>query len=95
LKFSAKSEEDNLYKPVRGSPTPPPEKEDDDYELTLMERWGAIFEYELSKFFTNWGTRCSRYPVPIIILSVGIALGLTTGIKWLTVSPSLEISLVR
>lgn len=74
-----------MYKPVRGSPTPPPEEEKE-YRLTLMETWGAAFEFELTKFFTRWGTVCSRYPVPIIIVSVGIALGLTTGVHWLTVS---------
>lgn len=81
--LSAKSEEDNLYKPVRGSPTPPPE--DEDYELTLLERWGAAFEYKMMRFFTRWGTICSKYPVPIIVLSVGLALGLATGINWLEV----------
>ena len=83
LTLPAKSEEDNLYKPVRGSPTPPPE--DDDYELTLLERWGAAFEYKMMRFFTRWGTICSKYPVPIIVLSVGLALGLSTGINWLEV----------
>ena len=73
-----------MYKLVRGSPTPPPEAEDP--ELTLMQKWGAILEYEMTKFFTKWGTTCSRYPVPIIVVSVGIALGLSTGINWLTVS---------
>ena len=71
-----------MYKPVRGSPTPPPE---DEFELSYMEKLGAAFEFQMTKFFTNWGTTCSRYPVPIIILSVGLALGLSTGINWLEV----------
>jgi hypothetical protein len=50
-----------------------------------MEKLGAAFEFQMTKFFTNWGTTCSRYPVPIIILSVGLALGLSTGINWLEV----------
>jgi Niemann-Pick C1 protein len=78
----SKSEEDNLYKPVRSSPTPPPE---DHIELSYLEKWGSSLELHMTRFFTRWGKTCSKYPVPVIILSVGLALGLSTGINWLQV----------
>ena len=53
--------------------------------LSRMERAGVWIETSMTNFFTNWGITCAKYPVPVIILSVGFAAGLCTGIQWLNV----------
>ena len=43
-------------------------------------------EMSMTKFFTIWGTNCSRYPLPVIIASVVVAGSLCSGIQWLEVT---------
>ena len=42
-------------------------------KLSFLDRVGVAIETCLTKFFTIWGTNCSRYPLPVIIVSVVIA----------------------
>jgi Niemann-Pick C1 protein len=58
----------------------------DKKQLNILDQLGMSFEMGMTNFFTMWGTLCSRYPVPVIMLSVGFALGLSTGIMWLNVT---------
>ena len=44
------------------------------------------FEICLTNFFTDMGTLFARYPIPVIVISVGFAVGLSTGIAWLDVT---------
>lgn len=55
-------------------------------KLSLYDRIGVVIESSMTKFFTIWGTNCSRYPLPVIIVSVVIAGSLCTGIQWLKVT---------
>ena len=55
-------------------------------KLSFVDRIGVAIESSLTKFFTIWGTNCSRYPLPVIIVSVVIAGSLCTGIQWLEVT---------
>ena len=54
-------------------------------ELSRLERWGVWIETSMTSFFTQWGVTCAKYPIPVIVLSVGFAAGLCTGIQWLKV----------
>ncbi|XP_040569202.2 LOW QUALITY PROTEIN: NPC intracellular cholesterol transporter 1-like [Lepeophtheirus salmonis] len=54
--------------------------------LNLIQRAGADLELWLVNFFTFWGTFCAKYPIPVIIVSLSIAIGLCTGIFWLNVT---------
>ena len=54
--------------------------------LSVIDKLGMNFEIALTNFFTDLGTLFARYPLPVIILSVGFAVGLSTGIKWLDVT---------
>jgi len=102
--FLAQSEEDNPYKQVRNSPSPPPTIE----ELPWLEKHGESLEHKITVFFTWWGPKahlyyqvfilysyntcfrwgriCSKYPAPIIFLSLGFAAGLCSGIVFLEVT---------
>ena len=55
-------------------------------KLSMFDRIGVAIETCLTKFFTIWGTNCSRYPLPVIIVSVVIAGSLCSGIQWLEVT---------
>ena len=44
------------------------------------------FEMALTNIFTEMGTLFARYPIPVIFLSIGFAVGLSTGILWLDVT---------
>ena len=55
-------------------------------KLSFYDRIGVSIETCLTKFFTIWGTNCSRYPLPVIIVSVVIAGSLCSGIRWLEVT---------
>ena len=55
-------------------------------KLSFTDRIGVAIESGMTKFFTIWGTNCSRYPLPVIIVSVVIAGSLCTGIQWLEVT---------
>lgn len=55
-------------------------------DLGLFDQMGIWLETSMTNAFTTWGVFCARRPLPIIILSVGLAAGLCTGIKWLTVT---------
>lgn len=50
-----------------------------------MDRLGIHIENAMTGFFTQWGTFCAKHPVPVMLISVGFALGLTTGVQWLMV----------
>ena len=54
--------------------------------LSVIDKLGMNFEIALTNFFTDLGTLFARYPLPVIVLSVGFAVGLSTGIKWLDVT---------
>lgn len=53
--------------------------------VSRIERAGMWIETSMTHFFTEWGVTCARYPIPVIILSLGFAAGLCTGIQWLKV----------
>ena len=53
--------------------------------MSRLDRIGVWIETSMTSFFTGWGTLCARYPVPVIVLSVGFAAGLCTGMRWLQV----------
>ena len=53
--------------------------------LSPLQRAGAAVENNMTQFFTWWGTLAARYPLPVIILSIGFAVGLSTGIIYLQV----------
>ena len=60
-------------------------------ELTLsrlspLQRAGASVENNMTQFFTWWGTLAAKYPLPVIILSIGFAVGLSTGVIYLQVT---------
>ena len=54
--------------------------------MGILDKLGMNFEIALTNFFTEMGTLFARYPVPVIVLSVGFAIGLATGINWLEVT---------
>ncbi|QQP55527.1 Uncharacterized protein FKW44_008743, partial [Caligus rogercresseyi] len=54
--------------------------------LNFIQRAGADLELWLVNFFTFWGTFCARYPIPVIVVSISIAMGLCSGIWWLNVT---------
>ena len=54
--------------------------------LDCKEKLGMSFEIAITNFFTEMGTLFASRPLPVIILSVGFALGLSTGILWLEVT---------
>ena len=47
--------------------------------LDCKEKLGMSFEIAITNFFTEMGTLFASRPLPVIILSVGFALGLSTG----------------
>nr|XP_040583729.1 NPC intracellular cholesterol transporter 1-like [Lepeophtheirus salmonis] len=54
--------------------------------INSIKNAGEDLDEWLIIFFTRWGTFCATYPVPVIFLSVLMALGLCTGIFWLRVT---------
>ena len=40
----------------------------------------------MTNSFTWLGTACAQYPIPVIVMSIGFAAGLCTGIQWLEVN---------
>ena len=58
----------------------------DPNNLSIVDKLGMYFEIAITNFFTELGTMFARYPLPVIVLSVGFAVGLSTGIKWLDVT---------
>ena len=55
-------------------------------KLSLVDKLGMSFEMALTNIFTEMGTLFARYPIPVIFLSIGFAVGLSTGILWLDVT---------
>jgi len=53
---------------------------------SCLERWGAIMERNVEKFFRAWGTFCAQHPVPILILGLLVAVGLSVGVVKLKVT---------
>ena len=64
----------------------PPEEKITLEDLSFFDRLGASFENNMTNFFTWWGTLAARYPLPVIILSVAFAVGLSSGMVYLTVT---------
>ena len=58
----------------------------DPNDMSITDKLGMHFEIAMTNFFTDLGTLFARYPLPVIVLSVGFAVGLSTGIKWLNVT---------
>ena len=48
-------------------------------DLSWMSKAGAGFENAMTAAFTWWGTRAALYPLPVIVLSIGFAAGLSSG----------------
>ena len=48
--------------------------------LSFLDRMGIRMETGMTDFFTWWGTICASYPLPVMVVSVAIALGLTSGV---------------
>ena len=48
-------------------------------DLSLMNKVGASFENAMTGAFTWWGTKAALYPLPVIVLSIGFAAGLSSG----------------
>jgi hypothetical protein len=63
-------------------------------DLSLMNKVGASFENAMTGAFTWWGTKAALYPLPVIVLSIGFAAGLSSGNE-LPVAANPEHSLLR
>ena len=55
-------------------------------QLNAKDRLGMAFEVAITNFFTEMGTLFASRPVPVIILSVALAAGLSTGMLWMDVT---------
>jgi len=55
-------------------------------ELSFLDRLGATVENNMTNFFTWWGTLAARYPLPVIVLSIAFAVGLSSGVIYLEVT---------
>merc|ERR1719210_3231 len=55
-------------------------------KLNIVDKLGMSFEMALTNIFTEMGTLFARYPIPVIFLSIGFAVGLSAGILWLDVT---------
>merc|ERR1719228_1316237 len=64
----------------------PPEQKITLEDLSFFDKLGANFENSMTNFFTWWGTLAARYPLPVIVLSVAFAIGLSSGMVYLTVT---------
>ena len=56
-----------------------------------MSKAGAGFENAMTAAFTWWGTRAALYPLPVIVLSIGFAAGLSSGQNYFNVVVFLTI----
>ncbi|TRY76439.1 hypothetical protein TCAL_00054 [Tigriopus californicus] len=59
--------------------------EDEDPRPSLLDRVGMKMELAITSWFTQWGMTCAKYPLPVMVLSVAFAIGLSTGVYWLKV----------
>ncbi|XP_043243694.1 NPC intracellular cholesterol transporter 1-like [Amphibalanus amphitrite] len=55
-------------------------------QASCLERWGAIMERNVEQFFRSWGTFCAMHPVPILIIGLLVAVGLSFGVVKLKVT---------
>merc|ERR1719174_1123921 len=55
-------------------------------DLSFFDKLGAKFENNMTNFFTWWGTLAARYPLPVIVLSIAFAVGLSSGVIYLQVT---------
>jgi len=55
-------------------------------DLSFLDKLGASVENNMTNFFTWWGTLAAKYPLPVIILSIAFAVGLSTGVIYLEVT---------
>ena len=60
-------------------------------DLSWMSKAGAGFENAMTAAFTWWGTRAALYPLPVIVLSIGFAAGLSSGQNYFNVVVFLTI----
>ena len=80
--------------PLKNMPSPsrisyvvdPPEAKITLEDLNFIDRLGASFENNMTNFFTWWGTLAARYPLPVIVLSIAFAVGLSSGVIYLQVT---------
>ena len=80
--------------PLKNMPSPsrisyvvdPPEAKITLEDLNFIDRIGASFENNMTNFFTWWGTLAARYPLPVIVLSIAFAVGLSSGVVYLQVT---------
>ena len=64
----------------------PPETRITMEDLSFFDKLGAKFENNMTNFFTWWGTLAAKYPLPVIVLSIAFAVGLSSGMVYLTVT---------
>ena len=64
----------------------PPEARITMEDLSFFDKLGATFENNMTNFFTWWGTLAARYPLPVIVLSIAFAVGLSSGVIYLQVT---------
>ena len=64
----------------------PPETRITMEDLNFFDKLGAKFENNMTNFFTWWGTLAAKYPLPVIVLSIAFAVGLSSGMVYLTVT---------
>ena len=55
-------------------------------DLSFLDKLGASVENNMTNFFTWWGTLAAKYPLPVIILSIAFAVGLSSGVIYLEVT---------
>ena len=90
----ATSRRGSVSTPLKNMPSPsrisyvvdPPEAKITLEDLNFIDRIGASFENNMTNFFTWWGTLAARYPLPVIVLSVAFAVGLSSGVIYLQVT---------
>ena len=62
--------------------------------LNVVDRFGVKMEVAFQRFFRRWGLLMADYPVPVILLSVGVCCVLLGGIERLQVTPKTCIQMV-
>ena len=55
-------------------------------DLSFFDKLGAKFDNNMTNFFTWWGTLAAKYPLPVIVLSIAFAVGLSSGMVYLAVT---------
>ena len=55
-------------------------------ELNCVDKAGVWLERGLEKVFNRWGRFCADYPVPVIVLSLAVAIVLCAGVQRLKIT---------